>query len=97
MFDMDGNGSIDSYEFTCALSLLSHGTLDEKAELIFKLYDFDRSQSISKDELTVLMTNTLSSMMAMEGKPSPTIADIEKKTNAFFLAADADKNNSISL
>jgi Ca2+-binding EF-hand superfamily protein len=43
MFDTDGNGSIDSYEFVCALSLLSHATLDEKAELIFNLYDFDRS------------------------------------------------------
>ena len=43
MFDMDGNGSIDSYEFVCALSLMSHATLDEKAELIFNLYDFDRS------------------------------------------------------
>jgi Ca2+-binding EF-hand superfamily protein len=43
MFDTDGNGSIDSYEFVCALSLMSHSTLDEKAELIFNLYDFDRS------------------------------------------------------
>lgn len=55
MFDTDGNGSIDHYEFVCALSLMSHATLDEKAELIFNLYDFDRSQSISKEELTVLM------------------------------------------
>lgn len=43
MFDSDQNGSIDSYEFVCALSLMSHATLDEKAELIFNLYDFDRS------------------------------------------------------
>jgi hypothetical protein len=43
MFDSDGNGSIDSYEFVCALSLMSHATLDEKAELIFNLYDFDKS------------------------------------------------------
>lgn len=43
MFDTDNNGSIDSYEFVCALSLMSHATLAEKAELIFSLYDFDRS------------------------------------------------------
>jgi Ca2+-binding EF-hand superfamily protein len=67
MFDMDNSGTIDSYEFVCALSLLSHGTLDEKAELIFTLYDFDHSQSISKDELTVLMTNVLSALKLMEG------------------------------
>lgn len=57
--------------------MMSHATLDEKAELIFNLYDFDRSQCISKDELTVLMTNSLSSLKAMEGRPAPTIAEIE--------------------
>jgi len=97
MFDMDQNGSIDSYEFVCALSLMSHATLDEKAELIFNLYDFDRSQSISKDELTVLMANTMASLKSMEGKPAPTINEIELKTNELFTKADVDRNNQISL
>lgn len=97
MFDMDGNGTIDSYEFVCALSLMSHATLDEKAELIFNLYDFDRSQSISKDELTVLMANTMASLKSMEGKPAPTINEIEQKTNEFFGAADTNNDNQISL
>jgi len=43
MFDTDGSGKIDHYEFVCGLSLISHSTLDEKAELIFNLYDFDKS------------------------------------------------------
>lgn len=77
----------------CALSLLSHASLDEKAELIFNLYDFDRSQCISKDELTVLMTNSLTALKCMEGKPAPTIKDIEQKTDKFFMDADEDKNN----
>ena len=94
---MDGNGSIDSYEFLCFLSLMSHGTLDEKAELIFNLYDFDKSQSISKDELTVLMTNALTALKSMERKPAPTIAEIEKKTNMFFESADANRDNTISM
>ena len=94
---MDQNGSIDSYEFVCALSLMSHATLDEKAELIFNLYDFDRSGSISKDELTVLMANTMASLKSMEKKPAPTINEIEQKTNAFFSAADTDGDMQISL
>lgn len=93
MFDMDQNGSIDSYEFVCALSLMSHATLDEKAELIFNLYDFDRSQSISKDELTVLMANTMASLKSMEGKPAPTINEIEQRTNQLFAAADVNRDN----
>ena len=97
MFDMDQNGSIDSYEFVCALSLMSHANLDEKAELIFNLYDFDRSQSISKDELTVLMANVMASLRSMEGKPAPTINEIEEKTDELFEKADENKDNEISL
>lgn len=93
MFDLDKSDTIDSYEFVCALSLLSHATLDEKAELIFNLYDFDRSKQISKDELTVLMTNVLSSLKSMENKPAPTIQEIEVKTNEFFKQADSNKDN----
>lgn len=74
---MDQNGWIDSYEFICALSLMSHGSLDEKAELIFKLYDFDKSLSISKDELTILMTNAISALKSMEGKGAPTMEEIQ--------------------
>lgn len=87
---MDGNGSIDSYEFTCALAMLSHANLDvccpqylilqEKAELIFNLYDFDGSKYISQDELVILMTNVLSSLNAMKGLKAPSIEEVEKKT-----------------
>jgi hypothetical protein len=97
MFDTDGNGSIDHYEFVCALSLMSHATLDEKAELIFNLYDFDRSQSISKEELTVLMANTLAALKSMEGKKPPSIQEIEQKTNEFFKESDLNCDNIISL
>lgn len=82
------------------MSLLSHGTLDEKAELIFNLYDFDKSMSISKDELTVLMTNVLTALKSMEGKQPlvlPTISEVEMKTSDLFKKFDTDRNNSISL
>lgn len=42
-FDLDRSGRIDSYEFICALSLLSQASLKEKARLIFNLYDFDKN------------------------------------------------------
>ena len=43
------------------------------------------------------MTNTLTALRNMEGKPAPTVNDIEQKTAAFFKEADTDKNNQISL
>jgi hypothetical protein len=61
------------------------------------LYDFDRSGSISKDELTVLMTNVLTSIRILEKRPAPSIADIERKTNDFFAKADLNRDNAINL
>lgn len=63
---MDGNGKVDSYEFVCAMAMMSHATLEEKAELIFNLYDFDGNKYISRDELVILMTNVLAAMKAMQ-------------------------------
>lgn len=74
---MDGDDIIDQYEFITALAFLCHGSLGEKAELIFQLYDFDKSQYISKDELTILMTNSLTALRCLTGQPPPTIGEIE--------------------
>jgi Ca2+-binding EF-hand superfamily protein len=41
MLDLDGNGEIESYEFLCAMAMLAHGSIDEKAELVFNMYDKD--------------------------------------------------------
>ena len=97
LFDTDNNGFIDSYEFVCGLSFMSHATLNEKAELIFNLYDFDRSQCISRDELTVLLSNSLSALNQMQGKPVSSIAEIEKKTDELFDAAYTNKDNQLTL
>jgi hypothetical protein len=34
---MDGNGKVDSYEFTCAMSMLSHATLEVSASFFVTL------------------------------------------------------------
>jgi len=36
------------------------------------------------------MTNALTALKNMEGKPAPTISEIELKTNEFFEQADED-------
>jgi len=46
-FDLDQSGKIDSYEFVCALSLLSQANMKTKAELIFNMYDFDKNRTIT--------------------------------------------------
>lgn len=96
-FDINGDGKIDSYEFLWALTMLSHSTLDEKAEILFSFYDFDRSKYITRDELVILITNALTSLNAMSKKDPPKIKEIEKETDEFFTQADLNSDNKITL
>lgn len=48
---------IDLKEFVLNLSILSRGTLDEKLEWTFQLYDVNGDGFISKDEMTEVMTS----------------------------------------
>ena len=96
-FDKDNDGIIDQYEFTTALAMLCHGTLEEKAELIFDLYDFDQSKYISRDELTILMKNSLTALRSLEGAGPPSLTEIVQKANDVFTKADQDDNERITL
>ena len=96
-FDQDGDGVIDTFEFTTALGLLCHGTLADKAELIFNMYDFDKSKYIAEDELTMLLKNTLTALRCLSKKEPPTLEEIEAKTQGYFGEADVDGDNRIML
>ena len=71
-------GSVDSYEFVCGLALLSQSSLKDKAKILFELYDFDKSQQISSQELTILLKTTLTAInsWAKPPLPPPSLEDI---------------------
>lgn len=62
VFDREGKSRIDAYEFLCGLLLICQATMAEKAEMIFKLYDFDGNLYITRDELVIMLMSTLSAL-----------------------------------
>jgi hypothetical protein len=79
-----------------ALIFLSQSTFDEKAQLLFSIYDTNLSTTLELDELTILIKNALTALMSLENKKAPNMKEIEIRTRDFFKRADEDRNNVIS-
>ncbi|CAK72848.1 unnamed protein product (macronuclear) [Paramecium tetraurelia] len=103
-FDISNDGRIDSNEFICALSLLSQATLkvmhhiysQEKANVIFSLYDFDHNKTITRNELIMLIKTTLTALGAMSQKGECTIQEAERIADDLLRKYDTNKDESIS-
>ena len=60
------------------------------------MYDTNMSTTLELDELSILIKNALTSLMAIENKKAPNMKEIELRTRDFFTRADEDRNNVIS-
>eukprot|EP00727_Mastigamoeba_balamuthi_P011039 m51a1_g6558 hypothetical protein (216) ;mRNA; f:112275-113400 len=56
VFDRDNSGSIDLNEFITGITLLSNGTLDDKAEVTFKAFDTNKNGYIEESELVEMVS-----------------------------------------
>lgn len=90
-FDMDGNNQIDSYEFICMSAMLVHASIDLRSEFLFKLYDLDNNNFLTRDELVFLIRNVL-----LANKKSCSTNDVEKKADEILKSADMDLDRKLS-
>ena len=91
-FDMDGNGEIDDYELTCALAMVVHSSLDLRSEFIFKLYDFDSDNYLSRNEVSYLVKS-----ISIANNKNIINREIEEKVDEIIKIADLDLDKKLSL
>ena len=60
VFDGNADGYISFQEFITALSITSRGTIDEKIDWAFALYDLDRDGCISRVEMLLIIKSIYS-------------------------------------
>lgn len=95
-FDKDRNGSINFEEFVMGLSILSRGTLHEKLQWAFDLYDINGDGIITKEE----MYDIVSAIYDMMGRfAEPVIEDTTAQDHVeqVFRKMDLNQDGVISV
>lgn len=95
-FDQDDKGTISFQDFVTGLSVLARGTVEEKLEWAFGLYDINGDGVIGRDE----MLNIVTAIYDMIGKCAvPSIDDcaIVQHVDNIFQKMDINNDGVISL
>jgi len=93
-FDQDRSGHIDFREFLSALSVQLKGTLEEKLEWAFNLYDLDGTGFIERSELIEIaraMHSQRGHLLSLDEKATP-----EQIADYVMQKADVNKDNKLS-
>ncbi|XP_035636637.1 Kv channel-interacting protein 1-like isoform X3 [Oncorhynchus keta] len=95
-FDTTSNGSIKFEEFVMGLSTLLRGTLRDKLEWTFHLYDINNDGYINREEMTEIV-RAIYDMMGKYTYPALK-GDVPKQhVDAFFQKMDKNKNGVVTL
>lgn len=94
-FDNDGNGTINFQEFVKALSVLCRGTLDEKLDWLYKLYDPKDKGEITWHRLFYMITS-MDDLMGRRARPTLTREQRAQHAHNVFQKFDIGKRGRIS-
>ncbi|ETM32348.1 hypothetical protein L914_20234 [Phytophthora nicotianae] len=88
---------VDVMEVFAVIIVYCDATMEEKILLLFDLFDFDHSKTMSQDELVLLMLCTTRGLCKVLGMPRPATDSLETLATDAFSHIDRDRNGKISL
>ncbi|XP_060068059.1 Kv channel-interacting protein 1-like isoform X3 [Ylistrum balloti] len=95
-FDHDRNGTISFEEFVMGLSVLSRGTLQERLQWAFSLYDINGDGIITKEEMNDIVS-AIYEMMGRFSEPTVDETTARDHVDRVFQKMDLNKDGVISL
>ena len=108
-FDRDQNGTIDIEEFLSEIALCLHGRVKNKCRLLFKIFNLDDDEGITKKELETVLSNALLSANAVlqstltqeEDKNEDTFGKVEDTVKSIvdnaFETCDTSRNGKLEI
>ena len=96
VFDRDSDGCISFTEFITTLSTTSRGSLNDKLEWAFKLYDIDRDGYITREEMLLIVESIYEMVGKMVDLPDDESTP-EKRVDKIFRKMDKNNDDVLTL
>ncbi|XP_045532880.1 Kv channel-interacting protein 4 [Pieris brassicae] len=94
--DQDRSGLLSFEEFVTGLSVLSRGTIEEKLQWTFSLYDINGDGYITKEEMTEIVT-AIYDLMGKIVEPMIDDDAIREKVERLFQKMDLNRDGVLTL
>jgi len=94
LLDTDNNGLIDAIEFLAALAVASGLANYDTLDFVFKCYDFDGSQELTIDEVTLAMKSTLTGLTKLSSDSPPREEELEMQAMDAFRQSGKDEQGN---
>lgn len=95
-FDTDNNKKVDAFEVLAALIVLSNGTITQKIDTIFPVFDFSSSGYLNFDEMNILIHSTYRGLRKLVKTPEISDKELSDVCSSMFDSHNLPYDQSIS-